>query len=312
MLTAEQVAIRARGVGASEVAAIVGVSPHGTTAHDVWLRKVGLAEERENSAMRWGRRVEATIADWYADTYGVTLTEPGTLVHPHHSWALATPDRIAEETGRLLEIKARAPWMRSHYGEPGTDRMLHADLVQVQWQMFVANAPSADLAVSFGTGEPVVYHASWDEILIEELIGRVQTFWYRYCVANVEPPATPAERLETLAGRYPESYGETIAAPVEAARWVEQYRMARKAIQYAERQRDEARAELCAMLGDAEGLEGDGFRVTWKSTSPRRVVDWKGLAVSLGATPERIAQATSARAGERRFGVKTFEEESDE
>jgi putative phage-type endonuclease len=311
MLTAEQVAIRARGVGASEVAAIVGVSPHGTTAHDVWLRKVGLAEERENSAMRWGRRVEATIADWYADTYGVTLTEPGTLVHPHHSWALATPDRVVDGAG-LLEIKARAHWMRPQYGEPGTDRMLHADLVQVQWQMFVASAPCADLAVSFGNGEPLVYGTAYDSELIDELFERVRAFWHRYVLAGVEPPATPAERLETLAGRYPESYGETIAAPVEAARWVEQYRMARKAIQYAERQRDEARAELCAMLGDAEGLEGDGFRVTWKSTSPRRVVDWKGLAVSLGATPERIAQATSARAGERRFGVKTFEEESDE
>ena len=63
----------------------------------------------------------------------------------------------------------------------------------------------------------------------------------------------------------------------------------------------EARNEMQALIGYAEGMAGEGFRVTWKSDATGRP-DWKGIAEKLGATPELIAQ--HMQAPPRRFLVR--------
>jgi len=115
-LSEKQQAKRTQGIGASEVAAVLGLVPG---AIDVYARKVGEAEPWEgNSLTEFGQRIERVIGEAYLDRHaqeGIRIYTPGTLVHHKHSWAFASPDRIVAPAGagrppreawlRVLEIK---------------------------------------------------------------------------------------------------------------------------------------------------------------------------------------------------------------
>ena len=64
---------RMSGIGGSEVAAIVLPAedrPSWCSPINVWLDKRGLADPRENNAMRAGKRFERTILEMYSDQVG--------------------------------------------------------------------------------------------------------------------------------------------------------------------------------------------------------------------------------------------------
>jgi predicted sulfurtransferase len=79
-LSEKQQAMRATGVGASEV---WDVLQGGITTY---ARKVGEAEPFEgNSLTEFGHRIERTIAEAWADRHpGVRIYTPGTLRHREH------------------------------------------------------------------------------------------------------------------------------------------------------------------------------------------------------------------------------------
>jgi hypothetical protein len=91
-------------------------------------------------------------------------------------------------------------------------------------------------------------------------------------------PLLPGARARILA-RFPAVLRGIQVAPREAAALVAEYAEARDLAQSCEADREIAGNALALLVGDAEGLEGDGFRVTWSPTAGR--VDWKRYAESL-------------------------------
>jgi putative phage-type endonuclease len=68
----EWLAARRTGIGGSDIAAILGLSPWRTPL-DVYRDKVDGAEQPETEAMRWGRLLEDVIAREYAVRAGVRI-----------------------------------------------------------------------------------------------------------------------------------------------------------------------------------------------------------------------------------------------
>ena len=67
---------RRKGLGGSDIAAILGISKW-RTPMDVWVEKMGLVEPSEESyAMMRGRILEDAIAQWYGEFTGFDL-HPG-------------------------------------------------------------------------------------------------------------------------------------------------------------------------------------------------------------------------------------------
>ena len=67
--------IRMRGIGSSDAAVAVGLSPY-KSALSLWLEKTGRRESEDISdkpAVFWGTRLEALIADVYAEQTGSLL-----------------------------------------------------------------------------------------------------------------------------------------------------------------------------------------------------------------------------------------------
>lgn len=87
---------RKESIGASEVAAILGVDPRrGPLA--VYASKVGDIDAVDTKWMRWGRRVEGAIAEGYTDETNRPNLDLGAYSihpHPHLSFLTATLDRV--------------------------------------------------------------------------------------------------------------------------------------------------------------------------------------------------------------------------
>ena len=97
---------RAKGIGGSEAAAIVGLSPWCSNV-ELWQRKTGrkaAPDISDNAAVRYGHDAEPLIRKLfaldYADKYAVSYGGAFDMVrHPKHPFIFATLD------GRLTEVK---------------------------------------------------------------------------------------------------------------------------------------------------------------------------------------------------------------
>ena len=109
-LTPQQLAERKNYIGASESAAVLGLSPFQSAA-DLYFEKVGDVEPRPaTEAMESGTRLEPVIIDWCAARLGVAETRVGRwgvrgLLDPHTVRDLF-PDR--EEVEAFEEVLADA------------------------------------------------------------------------------------------------------------------------------------------------------------------------------------------------------------
>lgn len=97
---------RRAGVTASEVAAVLGLSKY-ESPRSLYHRKRGeIPDEDDNDAMKWGRRLEAPIADEFADRHPELTAELGGLyVNLDRTWQMATPDRLLYEYDGVVDVE---------------------------------------------------------------------------------------------------------------------------------------------------------------------------------------------------------------
>ena len=69
-------------------------------------------------------------------------------------------------------------------------------------------------------------------------------------------------------------------------------------------------ARLKHTIGEAAGIQGPNWRVTWKAPKPTVVTDYKGLVQQLAPASELVAEYTDERANSRRFLVSFPKQET--
>jgi len=174
--------LRRAGVTASEIAAVLGISPWDSPVSLYWRKVHGWTVE-DTEEMATGRRLEAVVADWWADTQGahesLAVVRAGLYASIARPWQLATPDRLihaacdccggagggcgcgsgygtslcadCRATGlgspphAVLECKWTGTWLG--WGEEGTDDIPVHYRAQVLWQCDVLDVDEWHLAV---------------------------------------------------------------------------------------------------------------------------------------------------------------------
>lgn len=177
-LSPEWYEVRRSGVAASEVAAVVGLSPYQSRFDLWWEKRTGEQSETENRAMRRGRRYEALILEDFADEHLEFMVRPSVTVrNTERPWQLATPDGLAydgeheppwgvwEDFTPVAVIEAKTG-QRRDWGEPGTDDVPVEYRCQVLWQMDTLGLSVAYLPVRFGD--------QYEEYVVEYAEGEVQ------------------------------------------------------------------------------------------------------------------------------------------
>lgn len=313
-LSEEQKALRLTGIGASEVAAVLGISPWARPI-DVYRAKVEGRELDETLPMKRGRILESAIADWYAEDTGATLRPGVTTRHPRCSVLLATPDRFAlhrngEERG--LECKAPGVHMASAWGESGSDQVPIYYVAQVETQMACCNLQDADVAALLGGEDFRTYHLRRDAELEALIIDAAERFWTDHVLPR-RPPAPDASEpySEWLHTRYPEVSAKApiLKADPEDQQWATQLFDARARKAAAEEDEKLARQHLEARIGSAYGMEGQTWKILWSDSKGRASTNWEAVAAEAGLsraliekhtkrTPHRVFKPTLKKGGE--------------
>lgn len=102
----EWVAWRESGLGSSDAAAIMGVSPYKSRAQLFKSKAYPLVgkEREDNEAMRRGRRLEPKARGYYEQVTGIK-TRRVCVLHDDLDWLKASLDGLSEDDRIVLEIK---------------------------------------------------------------------------------------------------------------------------------------------------------------------------------------------------------------
>jgi len=223
MLSPEQRQARKAGIGGSDVAAIMGMSPW-KTRHEVYLEKRGEIEEEnidDKEIIIFGNLLEDVVAGEYARRNKVKVERRNDMIkHSKHEFMLANIDRKVVGVKKGLECKTGDKYTRGNWGEAGTDQVPDYYHIQCGHYMNVLDYPVWDLAVLIGGNEYRDYTLERDKELSELMEESCITFWEQV-TKGVPPEIDFAHQSTTglIKRMYPGTNGEEIILPEDLERW---------------------------------------------------------------------------------------------
>ena len=199
----EWLAGRTNGIGASEAAAAIGMSPF-ESQYELWQRKTGQRESKDlfgNAAVEYGNRLEPCLRSMFQAEHPELTVEYhqfDVLYQSERPWITATLDgELTDKDGKkfVLEIKT-ASVTKSAQWEKWKDRVPENYYIQVLWQLLVTGWDGAYLYAKLvklnGDSELRTYYFSAEEHKEDMawLLKEAETFWQRYIVTRTAPPTT--------------------------------------------------------------------------------------------------------------------------
>lgn len=252
-------AARDKGIGASEVGAILGLSPY-ETAFSLWLKKTNqVSREPENEAMLMGHLLEDVVAKrWEMETGEKVIKASAAdiiYVHPEHDFLRATPDRIVRGRKKLLECKTTVVSIDEN-------ELPKHWLAQVVYQMYVTGIHDADLAWLVQGRYFGYAHIPYDEEFANFIVQKVTEFWNECVIGGKEPECISVSDF-TLKGSDP---GTTIEADEEAFAQVMSLRTMKQSIAEREEHANNMADQIKLYMGEVESLTYEGkVLATWKT-----------------------------------------------
>lgn len=262
---------RTTRIGASEAAAILGMSPY-KTPYEVWLEKTRRIEQwTGNEATRAGQRLEPLLLDHAERDLGDLIRDvfvPGRGEVP----VGATLDAQVVASGEVVECKTSGLTggpVVGNWGEPGTDEIPESYLIQTQVQMWCARADQAHVYAFLGNVLPKRYLVNYDSQLAEAIVDKLISWWNYHVIGDMQPEETfvPMEVYKRMK-RQPESLielGDESAADVR--KLIEQMESAKAVRKQVDSQVDELQSQIVSYLGSTEcAVLPDGTRITYLET----------------------------------------------
>lgn len=267
--------MRNTGIGASEIAAVLGLSPF-MSATTLYYRKRGdLPDERDNARMEWGRRLERMIFQrWLEDHPTESYTWGRMYRSDERPWQLATPDGLAwlQDEQVVVEIKTAAS--KDGWGEDGSDEIPIYYRAQVMQQMDVVGARVAHVPCLFNGREYRTYQIPYDHKDATIMRARGAAFWDR--VVNGAPPPLDAHKSTTKAMRsiWDMDPAKEVLIPTDLA---QKYDRARRLKDQIDALVDRYDNEIRHLTADAAKIYADGRTVATRSAWTERRIDSKRL-----------------------------------
>lgn len=278
---------RRTGIGGSDVAGILGLSPW-SSPWSIWADKVGLVEldDDPTEAQDFGKRAEDMLRRWFEDRTGFAVY--GTQAEhtdPDRPWMRVTLDgevyprwspvhldgRPAVDMLGVVEYKAT-----SEPPSAWADGPPIAYQCQAAWSMAITGARRVwfgVLHIAFGRPAFRVYLYERDDDEIAYVIDRCDRFWHDQVLTGI-PPVADGSRATTVA--LSDVYHDPTEASVEAdeatVAAVDSLRLVSADLKVLEERETELKNRVRAALGDAtvltDGTDTKGRPVvlaTWRT-----------------------------------------------
>jgi putative phage-type endonuclease len=320
---------RLTGIGASEIPAVIGISPWSSPIQ-VYESKVSPVEEEPNGEpnddLERGQFQEDGTLRWTAHRRKILVIPNDELVrHATHHFCIATPDGYEVEPPladgdanivRVGVIEVKSPRSGDRWKKPDEDPRGFPNyyLAQVQWQMLATGLPRAILSAVVW-GRLWIYDIEADADLQSALLEAGEAFWRR--VEERDPPPLEKPGDSSVYGRLFEQKTDKLVQPADVAEAVVLAREYRKLKALEKAAKDDAeviKGRLVEQIGAAQGLDlGEHGIVTWNQAKDTNKTEWEKVARESGTTHEIIAKHTKTVRGSRRIAVKLVgEPEGDE
>jgi len=249
MLTEEQLAERHSGLGGSDAAPALALSPFKSPLA-LFLEKRGQAHSVETlAAFRWGNLLEPVIRQEYSEVTGRIVRLPtGTLRHPKYEFMIAHLDGVTDDR-RVFEAKTAR--VSEGWGRSGTDEVPHWYLIQVQHYLAITGFEVADIAVLIGGSDFRIFEVPADHDLQESIIEGEAEFWSLVVANTPPPPEWDVDSVDIISRLYPGTDGSTVVADDDARMYQRTYADASERAKMYDKLAEGAKAHLLYTMGNA-------------------------------------------------------------
>ncbi|RYE05837.1 MAG: hypothetical protein EOP33_01065 [Rickettsiaceae bacterium] len=257
---------RKAGIGGSDVAAIMGLSPF-KTALEVYLDKTNydhISEEFSNDLKR-GNRAEKYILEEYAETTGETLEyNLPKLVDKTYPFMIGHIDAKVQGQNVIVEAKST-----KILPKVWSEELPQQYLLQVAYYANLYDADRVDIAVLFSGWEYRCF-TYWRNIELEEHIRRsVIKFWTQHILTKI-PPA-PQNLGELKAANLIIDHTKIIEANDEIKCAVEQLNRITMARKELEKDENALKFRIQEYMGDAMMLDAGNYKAILQDRSINRL-----------------------------------------
>jgi predicted phage-related endonuclease len=257
-----------------------------------------IADFAPSQRMKWGLRLEGSIAAGAAEEMGWTIAPMGVYMRDADNRIGSSFDfQITNQSSvGICEVKNvgadqfNKSWI--DHGDGNIEAPPHIEL-QVQHQLLVSDLEWAAIVALVGGNELHVAIRRRDEQISKKIIAAVAVFWAR--VEDNKPPSADYSRdadfiLQQLSSNV--NAGESIVADESMEQLLENYRKASEELDAAEARKNAAKAEFLTKAGTASRVLSRTGTVSCglsKSTPPKLI------------TPDMVGQPIGGRSGYRMF-----------
>ena len=299
---AEWLQVRRSGIGGSDAAAALGLSPW-KSALELWQEKTYGQNQphQENEAMIWGRLMEPVITTEYVRRTGLAVTPMRSMLQATNwPWMLADLDGLIEDPQRgtgVFEVKTASAFKQDQWAE---DRCPDAYLLQIAHYMAVTGLSFAVICVLIGGNKLQWLTVDRDDELIASLVQLERRFWNHVLTQSPPPVDGSTACAEMLSRKYPSSSNPApLILPVEADSWIQDYLQAKLEEDTAAERKRLAENRIKEVMKEHErSTSPGGKQVTWKTVQSSRI-DSARLKKEEPALYEKFATTSATR----RFSV---------
>ncbi len=266
-------AVRKQGIGASDAAAAVGLSPYQSPL-ELWMIKTGRDSDMpkvdpndESSPMYWGTILEPIVAQQYSKRTGNKVRRINSVLQhpdPDKHWMLANLDYtvVGSDEVQILECKTAGEWGAKHWRD-GVPEYVQC---QVQHQLAVTGKLAADVCVLICGQEIRIHRIERDDELIARLIELERQFWH-YVETDTPPPADGSKSAgKALQYLYQQDSGDVLDLTEDTylCQVFTDLLVAREEVSRAEQMEAERKQTIQQRMGEASKVIFPDAVVSWK------------------------------------------------
>jgi putative phage-type endonuclease len=264
---------RQRGIGGSDVGAILGVN-RWKGAFQIYLEKTQeITEEHTepNEAAYWGRNLEEKVAREFSKRTGKKVRRDNKhLVHKEYPFMMANICRRVVGENSILQCKTTSSFGAKEWKK---DEIPYSYLLQCHHYLAVTGADKCYVAILIGGQKFLIKEIARDEEVISMIIEAEKDFWINHVEKRLPPPLDSSFGAEKyLKEKYPKSKEALeVTLKWEYKDKISQYLTLKDSIKALEEQAKTLENNIKYELGEAERGTVDNFKVYWKSVASNRI-----------------------------------------
>jgi len=195
----EWLAYRRKGIGGSDVAALLGISPW-RTARDLYFDKLNIVAVENNEdnwvSLEMGHLLEPLVAKIFQHRTGYEVYQVKKMFqHPQYPWMLADVDyfvKLPDGSTAILEIKTTNYNAKDNWWLDGEETVPVYYESQGRHYMAVMDVDRCFFCCLYGNNEDetIIREIRRDAAYEDEMIFLEQNFWENHVLTRTPPPYT--------------------------------------------------------------------------------------------------------------------------